>query len=248
MDNEEPSYNTTPTSNTPYVKPSSGSKALVVVLVAVVAMLAGGLVGYMLGDRTKNEENMQTSAPVSATTEAANLRVTMNNLLREHVTTNLEVTYNIVSQAPEAKLKGSIDAQTANATAIANAVGAIYGDDAKNAITTPFVAHLTASNNYARAVQAGNENAKTASLEALQTSLREVATVFNSVIPSISVDTLYNALNEHEMLMNDIAREAQSGDYARAYELEAQALTQISAGADVLTNGIIESKPDMFNK
>jgi mannose-1-phosphate guanylyltransferase len=197
----------------------------------------------------KNKETtMQstTSTSVAADSSQAKLRVDLNNLLREHVSSSLIVTRNIADGASEQKLAGAKAAQTANAVAIATAVGSIYSKDAQDAITTPFVEHIVQSNNYAQAVKDGNMAAQESSLAALRVELRKVANVFNSVIPSLSSDTLYAALSAHEDLLNQAAVEYQNGNFEKAYALENEALVQISGGADALTTGIIASKPDMF--
>lgn len=228
----------------------TNNKVIMPILFILIGVIVGGAIAYPIASMMGKNDATNNSSIVtpSTTTKAAALRATMNNLLREHVTTNLTVSYNIIDNASEAKTKAGLDAQTANAVAIANAVGSIYGDDAKAAITTPFVDHLTQSNNYAKAVHANDKDAEGAALTALQTNLRQVADVFASVIPSVSSDTLYSALNQHEELMNQVAMAYQAGDFEKAYQLENQALTQISGGADALSEGIVASKPDMFKQ
>jgi len=226
---------------------TKGNKATKVVLIVLIGLVVGGAITYPISYMMGQDSVKQTSSvAASTTTKAADLRVALNGLLREHVTTNLTVSYNIIDKVSDEKLQASLDAQTANAVAIANAVGSIYGDEAKAAITTPFVDHLTQSNNYAKAVVNGDEAGKATSLAALQTNLQQVADVFNSVIPSLPADTLYMALNDHETLMNKVAVAYQAGDYTMAYQLEDEALTQISGGADALAGGILAAKPDMF--
>lgn len=228
---------------------ASNNKVTTAIIFAIIGLLVGGAVAYPIGRSMMDDSKSMTSMASDSTstaTKAAGLRVTLNNLLREHVTTNLTVTYNIIDKVSEAKMQASLDAQTANAVAIANAVGSVYGDDAKTSITQPFVDHLTQSNNYAKAVLANDTAGEASSLAALQTNLRQIADVFHSVIPSLSSDTLYGALNDHETLMNEVAMAYQAGDFTKAYQLEDQALTQISGGADALAGGIVASKPDTF--
>jgi hypothetical protein len=215
-------------------------------VVAVVAALAVGVFGgYAIGNMNKDMDT-NDSATVQQSTKQADLRVGMNNLLREHVTTSLAVTRNIVDGASVAKIDGAKAAQTANAVAIATTVGDVYGKDAQDAITTPFVEHITQSNNYAQAVADGDMAMQQTSLTALRAELRKVATVFNSVIPSVPTDALYDALSAHEDLLNQAAVEYKAGNFTKAYELENEALVQISGGAEVLATGIVASKPDMF--
>jgi hypothetical protein len=223
----------------------SSTSKIVTVVAVLVALGVGIFGGYMIGNMN-SDKDMNNSSSMAQSTKQADLRVAMNNLLREHVTSSLIVTRNIVDNAPAEKIEGAKAAQTANAVAIATAVGGIYGDDAKTAITAPFVEHITQSNNYAQAVANGDMAAQDAALTALRAELRKVATVFNSVIPSLPVDTLYDALSAHEDLLNQAAVEFKAGNFAKAYELENEALVQISGGAEALSGGIVESKPDMF--
>ena len=223
---------------------SSSSKIAFVVAI-VVALGIGGLVGSMIS-MNMNSNTTQSVSMASADSKQAKLRVDMNNLLREHVSSSLTVTRNIVDGASEQKIAGAKAAQTANAVAIATAVGSIYGKEAQDAITTPFVEHITQSNNYATAVKNNDMAAQETALTALRAELRKVADIFNSVIPSVSSDDLYAALSAHEDLLNQAAVEYQAGNYEKAYNLENEALVQISGGADVLTTGIIKAKPDMF--
>lgn len=224
---------------------NTNSKILTVVAI-VVALGIGALIGSMIGMNKTDSTQMSSETNQSADSAAAKLRVDLNNLLREHVSSSLTVTRGIADGASEDKLAGAKAAQTANAVAIATAVGSIYGQDAQDAITPPFVEHITQSNNYAMAVKEGNMAKQESSLAALRVELRKVADIFNSVIPSVSSDSLYEALSAHEDLLNQAAVEYQNGNFQKAYELENQALVQISGGADVLTTGIIKAKPDMF--
>jgi hypothetical protein len=224
------------------------NSSIVVTVVAVVALGLGMLVGSMIGMNMNKDTKTSSMTVVTADSSAAKLRVDMNNLLREHVSSSLIVTRNIVDGASEGKIAGAKAAQTANAVAIATAVGSVYGQGAQDAITPPFVEHIAQSNNYATAVKNGDMAAQETSLTALRAELRKVADVFHSVIPSLSSDTLYEALSAHEDLLNKAAVEYQAGNYEKAYELENEALVQISGGADALTTGIIASKPEMFKQ
>jgi hypothetical protein len=221
------------------------SSRLVAVVAVVAALAVGVFGGYAIGNMNK-DMGMKDSASTQQSTKVADLRVGMNNLLREHVTSSLTVTRNIVDGASASKIEGAKAAQTANAVAIATTVGSVYGQEAQDAITTPFVEHIAQSNNYAQAVADGDTMAQATALTALRAELRKVATVFNSVIPSVPTDALYDALSAHEDLLNQAAVEYKAGNFTKAYELENEALVQISGGAEVLTTGIVKSKPDMF--
>jgi hypothetical protein len=225
------------------------NKAKTTIIVAAIVALAVGMGGgYLIGKGMNSDDtmSMNSSNASSMTAKSAQLGVTLDGLLREHVSTSLTVTRNIVDGVSDEKMKGAEAAQTANAVAIAKAVGGIYGEDAQTAITTPFVAHITNSNKYAMAVATDDMSAQETSLAALQANLQQVADVFHSVIPSLSSDTLYGALNAHEGLLNESIKEYKAGNFEKSYMLESDALTQISGGATALSQGIVVAKPDMF--
>jgi hypothetical protein len=227
---------------------NKGTGTAVAVLGIVAALAVGTFTGYAIKNNNmdSNMSNTATTESKESATKVADLRVGLNNLLRQHVSTNLQVNRDIIDGASQSKIDGSKAAQTANAVAIAETVGSVYGDDAKAAITTPFVEHLNQSNNYSQAVKDGNMAAQESSLAALRAELRKVADVFASVIPSVSSDSLYEALSAHEDLMNKASEEYKAGNYEAAAKTEDEAMTQISGGAEVLATGIVASKPDMF--
>lgn len=217
-----------------------------IAVMLVVGLIVGAAIAYPIGKNMTDDSNNMKNVSSMTTNKPGELQVTLDGLLREHVSSSMTVTRNIVDGASEAKLQGSKDAQTANAVAIAKAVGSIYGEDAQKAITTPFVDHIMQSNNYAVAVMMGDSQAEATSLAALQKDLRSVADVFHSVIPSLSTDTLYGALNQHEGLLNDSIKEYKAGNFEKSYQLENDALVQISGGAKAISTGIVASKPNMF--
>lgn len=222
-----------------------GSSKVAGIIGVIVALVIGVFGGYMIAS-ANDSKDMNTSSSTTQSVKQADLRVGFHNLLREHVTSSLVVTRNIVDGESTQKIDGAKAAQTANAVAIATAVGEIYGEDAQTAITAPFVEHIAQSNNYAQAVANGDMMAQEAALTALRAELRKVATIFNSVIPSVPTDTLYEALSAHEDLLNEAATEYKAGNFERAYAIENEALVQISGGAEALVGGIVTSKPDMF--
>ncbi|HET8884457.1 MAG TPA: hypothetical protein VFM68_03225 [Candidatus Saccharimonadales bacterium] len=225
-----------------------GSATTGIVISAIVALAVGGTAGYAIGmnmEANGSTSNTDTSQQQAATaTKAADLRVGLNNLLREHVSVSLDVTRDIVDDSPD--LAASKAAQAANAGDIAAAVGSIYGEEAQAQITELFVDHIEQSNAYAAAVEAGDEAAQEAALVELREYLTDIAAFFSGAIEGLPQDTVYALLEEHETLLNDSVTAYAAGDFARSYELEREALTQVSSIGDALAKGIVNTKPDMF--
>ena len=178
--------------------------------------------------------------------EAINLRVGMNNLLREHVTTNLTVNRSIVSDAPQAVIDAGLKAQMANTDGLAAAVGSVYGEEAQAQFSEMFDEHIVESNAIAQAIESGDDSAKAEAEVELQEYLAEISTFFSTAIPVLSYDAVYGLLAEHENLINQSTEAFNNGDYYRSYHLEAEALVQVSTIADALAKGIVATQPNKF--
>lgn len=230
----------------------SHSKWSMAAVMLVVGLLVGGLGGWAFADMNKENHDMdKTMQSVSEkspnpATKSADLRVTLNNLLREHVSSSLDVTRTIASGADESEIDGALTAQTANAVAVAGAIGSIYGEDAQKQITPMFVEHIGASNDYARAVEAGDNTAKDKAQTELNEYLKEISDFFASAIPSLDAKTVNQLLSEHEKLLNQSVEAYDSGDFEKSYAIEREALTQVSGISDALAGGIVKASPDKF--
>jgi len=189
-----------------------------------------------------------TSAAMTAPgtmTSAANLRVTLNNLLQEHVSSSLNV-LRAISDGNQGALTGALAEQDANAVSLSAAIGSVYGTSAQTAFLTLFRNHITDSNNYTIAVKAGNMTNQTAALAALDQQLVGISNFLSGANPYIDNATLLAALRQHEMLVNQASVDYAKGDFADSYSTETQALAQIAGGGDYLANAIVEQYPSKF--
>jgi peptidoglycan hydrolase-like protein with peptidoglycan-binding domain len=186
-----------------------------------------------------------TMTTPSTTTAAANLRVTLNNLLQEHVSSSLNV-LRAISDNNQPALTGALAEQDANAVALSAAIGSVYGSAAQSAFLTLFRNHITDSNNYTIAVKAGNMTNQTAALAALDQQLVGISNFLSGANPYIDNATLLAALRQHEMLVNQASVDYAKGDFADSYSTETQALAQIAGGGDYLANAIVQQYPSKF--
>jgi len=197
-------------------------------------------------DRQASIKQQEQNNHVEKSQAQENLRVGLNNLLREHVTTNLVTNRSIVSNAPQPQIDAGMKAQMANTHSLAMAIGSIYGMDAQMQFTTLFNEHIVESNAIAAAVASGDMEAqKEATLE-LEEYLTDISNFFSTAIPVLPNSAVYALLAEHESLINQSTEAFKHGDYTRSYELEAKALTQVSVIADALTKGIVVTQTSIF--
>lgn len=218
-----------------------------IAIAAIVALVLGGTAGYAIGmnkDSTTYSNNAKTTQNTTSSSKSSDLRVGLNNLLREHVSVSLAVTRDIVDGSTH--LEASKAAQTANAVDVAKAVGSVYGEEAQAKITPMFVDHIEQSNNYAAAVAAGDQMAKDAAVVELKEYLEDIAGFFSGAISTLPKDAVYGLLETHENLLNESIDAYKAGDYQKSYDLERQALAQAGSIGDALAKGIVETQPDMF--
>lgn len=224
-----------------------GSKIMMIILGIVMATVLGGLVGYMLGKGMEPDTmKMDSKSASTSTLRSVDAHLLFDGLFRQHVTTNLLVTRNVIDGAGQDKIQSSMVMQNVNIDAIANAIGGVYGDAVKSAVKASFIEHLTNSNKYAQAVATDNKVAEAQALTSLQVSLHKIADVFHSFIPTLTLDALYSMLNAHEIIMNQVAEEYKAGNFKRAYELESRSLQQTSESTRTLVKAIVDSNPYMF--
>lgn len=225
-------------------------RSITAVVAAITGLAITGVVALPATQAGATEMKMDNTAQMQTThgdnQAAADLRVTMNNLLREHVSTSLTATRSIVSKADQSQIAAAEQAQYNNADSLAQAIGSIYGGEAQAQFNTLFKDHIEQSNKYAMATAQNDPAAKQMAQQELQEYLNQLATFFSSAIPSVQKQDVYGLLNEHEELINKSTEAYYNKDYVQSYQLEREALKQISRAADALSGGIIASMPEKY--
>lgn len=235
--------------------PAINKKRTITAAVAAVAGTAlatsGGTAFAMTTESqtqtTSTMPHTQSAMQHGQSQAAVDLRVTMNNLLREHVSSSLDVTRGLAGGADQRKIDGAKEAQYANADALAAAVGSIYGGAAQAQFSELFREHIVESNKYAAAVGMGDDAAKQAAATELRVYLDDIATFFSTAIPGLPKQDVYGLLNEHEELINKATDAYKAGDYVQSFQMEREALKQVSRAADALSSGIIATQPNKFD-
>lgn len=80
----------------------------------------------------------------------------------------------------------------------------------------------------------------------LKEYLNDISVFFSGAIKDLPKNDVYALLEKHETLLNDSTDAYKAGDFTRSYELEREALTQVSTIADALSSGIVATKPELF--
>lgn len=228
------------------------SKITSAVIISLVVGFGGGvLIGYLTAPQ---EEVVDTETQVIETSDldptvvvvepAADLRVTMNSLLKEHVNLGL-ATLRAAYDGDESfeAAEASLDE---NSIAIAAAVGSVYGEQAEEDFLALWRDHIGFFADYTVGLATDNQEQIDQAIQDLNGYAADAGAFFSSANPNIEAVAVQDLAMEHGKLVRDSMAAYDEGDYTRSYELELEANDQISSIADALTGGIVAQFPENF--
>lgn len=224
----------------------SGSNT-VVAIAAVVALALGGAGGYALGmnkDDGGANNNATNGAPTSMS-EAADLRVVLNNLETEHVA--------LAAAATRAGFDGADNFDAAagslsqNTDDISAAVGDVYGDEAEERFKEIWASHIGFFVDYTLAAKAGDQAGMDEAVENLNGYVDAISTFFSEANPNLPKEAVAQLISEHVGLLKGAVDAYGAGDFEESYAQQREAERQISGIADTLSGAIVEQKPEEFS-
>lgn len=220
------------------------------IAVAAITLVVGLAVGAGLGFATGNssDEESQSNATSSAPatdTAAANLRTLLNNLEAEHV--------DLASAATRAGFDGdkSFDAAAAeldrNSNDIADAIGSVYGDEARERFYEIWASHIGFFVDYTVAAKGGDQAGMDEAVQNLNGYVEAISTFLSEANPNLPKDAVAQLVSEHVGLLKEAVDEHGAGNYAASYDAQARARDQITTDiADTLAGAIVQQKPEAF--
>ncbi len=212
---------------------------------AVVALVLGGVGGYVIGNSMKDDDNnMSSSMQATTDTKAADLRVLLNNLNGQHADVASEVLragYDETDHfAPSAK------ALDVNSVALSKSVGAVYGPEAEAKFLEIWRSHITFFANYAAASKAGDEAEMAKQEENLAGYVAAISNLLSGAtgLPEDAVSAL---ITEHVALLKSTVDRHADGDHEGSYSQQQLTRDQITTKvADTLSGAIVKQNPDKF--
>jgi hypothetical protein len=182
---------------------------------------------------------------MSEMSKGEQLRDTMRDLWMGHVFWVRNVAL-MTRLGDKAAAKVAEEQVVANAHAIANAVGGIYGQAAGEKVFPLLAGHYGAVKDYMKASYAGNRHGKDAAAARINANANELATFLSSANPNWPKETLVSLLIAHgghhmaqidEFARKDYRAEAQTWEAMKKHML---------AIADALADGIEKQFPGKF--
>lgn len=224
------------------------------IVTVIVTLLVGGGIGYVLGNsmddntNTSTSNSEQTTQPdrenISVNAPAADLRVALNNALREHVDVAGVALRNIYTESPD--IDAAVAALDENSIEVAGLVGSVYGEEAEQNFLTLWRQHIDFFANYTIAARDGDTVGMDQALEDLAGYGEAASNFFADANPNLPKEAVKPLLVAHRdaviLVINDIG----AGDFDSAYKNLNVATDQVSEIADALAAGIEKQYPEMF--
>lgn len=222
-----------------------GSTMMTVIMAVVVGIvLAGGGLIYINSHKVTNPTTTEAMTTPMTNTKAADLRVLLNALERQHVDLAVTATRDGYSGSPD--FKASANALETNTQALGDAIGSVYGDQAKQQFLVQWHRHITDFVNYTVAAKKGDKAGMTAAVNDLGGYIQDTATFFSNANPNLPKAAVAQLLTQHVTLLKGAVDAYAAGDYAGSFDKQGQAYTQVGTIADTMSGAIVKQYPNKF--
>jgi len=217
---------------------------------ALVLGLVVGIGGAMVANNNnlskKDTEKNDAVAAAKLTTDtpAANLRVLLNGLEKEHV----DLASNAVRRGfdGDTDFAASADILDKNSVAIATAIGSVYGTDAQAKFLQIWRSHIGFFVDYTVAAKKGDSAGMAQAVTNLGGYIDAISDFFSSANPNLPRDAVKQLITDHVMLLKAAVDTYGAKDYAGSYTKQGEAYKQIGTIADAIAGAIVKQKPEAF--
>tara|TARA_B100000378_G_C18046038_1_gene412041 strand:- start:1276 stop:2061 length:786 start_codon:yes stop_codon:yes gene_type:complete len=198
-----------------------------------------------LADVIEDLEDGDMMTPAEqADSEAADLRVSLNKTLQEHVDLALPALRNAYDDADD--YDASLDALDENSVELAAVIGSVYGDDAEDDFLELWRDHIGFFADYTVGLATDDEDMQEEARDDLEDYHTSVATFLSDANPNIDEDDVMNGAMEHGNLLLESMDAYDNEDYDEAYELQREAGDQVQGLADIIALGVLMQYPSQF--
>jgi hypothetical protein len=172
------------------------------------------------------------------------LAVAMDRLLGEHALLAVLSTRAGLSAAPD--LEAAVEALDANTTALAVAVGSIYGADAGEEFADLWASHIDQYLDYVEATRGGDDAAADAAAAALAEYRRDFSAWLAAANPALSASALEELLDHHTAHLLEQVDQYAEDDFEAAYTTTREAYAHMATIGAALVTAIAAQFPDRF--
>lgn len=226
--------------------PKTGPSVITVgIITAVVGLALGvGISKAMDMGSSDNATTSSTTAAPNTATKAADLRVVLNALEREHVDLASAATRNGFDGS--ADFKASADALDANSVALSKAVGSVYGAEAETKFLEIWRSHIGFFVNYTVAAKKGDKAGMDKAVTDLGGYVDAISDFLSGANPNLPREAVHQLVSDHVGLLKGAVDTYGAKDFAGSYAKQHEASEQIGKIADALSGAIVKQSPDKF--
>lgn len=226
------------------------SKSGTVAIAAIVALAVGGLGGYAAANSMSeaghdHQSNNQKAAPLEAHgSKAADLRVVLNALEREHV--DLAATATRAGFDGQPHFEASAAQLDKNSVELSKAVGSVYGADAEKQFLEIWRSHIGFFVDYTVAAKAGDQAGMDMAVQNLNGYVDAISDFFSKANPNLPREDVKKLVGEHVGLLKGAVDAHGAGNHAESFAKQHEANEQIGTVADALSGAIVKQNPNKF--
>lgn len=184
-------------------------------------------------------------APPTSLTEAADLRVALNNLLTEHTALAASATLGALS-GNTAEFRAAAAALDANSNDIIRAVGSVYGADAQRAFDPLWKKHIGFVVDYTTGLATNNRAKQDRAVQDLLAYTQELAAFLNSATRTLPTDAVAGLVREHVLTLKEVIDAQKAGNQPAVYTHLRKAMGHMQMLADPLAEAIVKQFPDRY--
>lgn len=222
----------------------SGNVAGIVIATALVGLLIGFGVAKAMNNNMSSTKTASTATVPSTATKAADLRVILNALEREHVDLASQATRNGFDGS--ADFKASAGALDNNSVALSKAIGSIYGPDAETKFLEIWRSHIGFFVNYTVAAKTGDKAGMDKAVSDLGGYNDAISDFFSQANPNLPREAVHQLISDHIVLLKGAVDAYGAKDFAGSYAKEHDANVQIGTIADTIAGAIVKQSPAKF--
>ncbi len=222
----------------------SGAAVTVGIITAVLGLVIGFGLAKAMNKPAAAPTTSTTAAAPDTATKAADLRVVLNALEREHVDLASQATRNGFDG--RADFDASAKALDANSVGISKAVGSVYGPQAEAKFLEIWRSHITFFVNYTVAAKTGDKAGMDKAVTDLGGYVDAISDFFSGANPNLPRDAVHQLVSDHVGLLKGAVDTYGAKDFAGSYTKEHAANDQIGKIADTIAGAIVKQSPDKF--
>jgi hypothetical protein len=184
------------------------------------------------------------AAAPSVSAPAADLRVTLDRLLGEHAHLAIFAMQKGVDGDPDFEaVAGGLEENT---VALGDAIGSVYGEDARAGFLKMWREHIGFFVDYTVATAEGDEQGREAALGKLAGYRASFSQFLAGANPNLTASGVSGLLQQHVDQLTTALDTYKAGDYAAAYRQVHAAHDHMSMTGDALAGAIATQFPDKF--